>query len=302
MLLCATIVLAVFLIADLSADRQEHKYPLLASRLFQDKTAYNDVNFQPLRDQVKSYLAKANVDHSFYFEYLFTGSTIRDGDSNQLVGASLMKIPIVMDLYKAVEENKISLSKEVTVPSGALNSNDTKYGNLAHLKPGQKVRLDTAAKITLSESDNTAAYTIFNATQGLLPASDQSLNNLDIETQAGDSNKGPLVLISSRSYNSVLQCLYFSCFLNEKDSQSILNYLTMDSDDNSRIRAGVPSNVLVARKLGSFSNITQSDCGIVYVPNKDYSLCILLNEDGPAADKHIKDLSAMVYKYVNNLH
>ncbi len=300
--MCTTILLGAIYTYDQLSERQQHKFPLLASRLFQDKAAFNDVNFQPLRSQVKSYLANTHVDHSFYFEYLFTGSTIRDGDSNQLVGASLMKIPIVMDLYKAVEENKVSLDKQVTVPDNIINSNDSQYGNVSHLKSGDKIKLGDAAKIALSESDNTAAYTIFNATQGMLPSQDQSLNNLDIETQSGDSSKGPLVLISSRSYSSILQCLYFSCFLNEKDSQSILNYLTMDSTDNTRIRAGVPNNVQVARKLGSFGNITQSDCGIVYVPNKDYLLCVLMNENGQSADHHIKDLSAMVYKYVNGLN
>ena len=91
------------------------------------------------------------------------------------------------------------------------------------------------------------------------------------------------------------------CFLNFDDSQAILNDLTTDSNDNSRIRAGVPSNIPVARKIGSFSDLTQSDCGIIYVPDKNYLLCVMLDESGPAADKDIKNLSTMVYKYINSL-
>ena len=199
------------------------------------------------------------------------------------------------------EENKITLAKTVAVPSDAIQGNDPQYGNQAHLQAGQQISLSDAAKIALSESDNTAAYTIFNATQNLLPSADQSLNNLDIQTQAGNSSAGNFVYITSRSYSSILKCLYYSCFLNYHDSQTILSDLSANSTDNSRIRAGVPGNVVVARKVGSFSDITQSDCGVVYVMNKNYLLCIMMDENGPAADKDIKTLSQMVYNYISKL-
>src|SRR5579864_4281945 len=159
------------------------KYPLLASQVFLEPSVDTTVNFQPLRQNVQAYLAKLNIKHSFYFEYLSTGESIRDGEDNALVGASLMKIPIVMDLYKAAEEGKISLDKVVAVPSNVPNSSDQQYGNVENLQPGQEISLRNAAQLTLSDSDNTAAFTIFNAIQGLLPTSDQSLNNLDIQTQ-----------------------------------------------------------------------------------------------------------------------
>src|SRR5579872_2021372 len=143
---------------QLSAPNQ---YPLLANRIFLDTADDTTVNFQPLRSNVQAYLAKLNVKHSFYFEYLSTGSTIRDGEDTALVGASLMKIPIVMDLYKAVEEHKVSLNKQVTVPANVPDGNDPQYGNIDNLQTGQLISLQNAVQLTLSASDNTAAYTIF---------------------------------------------------------------------------------------------------------------------------------------------
>jgi len=286
---------------SLSSSGQS-RYPLLAQRLFQENPSDVVINFQPLRADIKSYLASVGVKHSFYFQYLFTGTTIRDGDSNLLVGASLMKIPIVMDLYKAVEEGKISLDKNVVVPSDVPGGDDKNFGNQENLKAGDQITLRKASEIALNESDNTAAYTVFEAIDGLLSTQDQALNNLDVELQDSTSADGPpYVMISSRSYASILSCLYFSCFLSLKDSQAVLNNLTNSPDDNG-LRGGVPQSVLVAHKIGSFSTITQSDCGIVYVPNRRYLLCIMMDEGTAGASQHIKKLSQMVYDYVNKLN
>lgn len=265
----------------------------------------NDVliNFEPLRKDIKNYLARTGLTHSFYFEYLFTGTNIRAGENNQLVGASLMKIPVVMDLYKAVEEGKINLDDTVTISKNmAPNLNENiEFGNVRKFKAGDQITLRELARIALAESDNTAAFTIFEKTKNLLAPEDQAINNLDVETRVGESNMGNYALIDARSYTTFLKCLYFSCFLSFDNSQEILNNL-IHSVDDTRIRAGVPKTVEVVHKIGSFSNITQSDCGIVYVPNRRYTLCIMLDADGPTASRHIKKVSEMVYDYVTKVN
>lgn len=282
-------------------DSSQGRYPLLAKRLFLENPGDVIIDFEPLRSDVKNYLASLGISYSFYFEYLFTGTSIRDGDNNRLVGASLMKIPIIMDLYKAVELGKISLDKSVAVPSDVVGGSDTRFGNQENLKPGDQITLRKAAKITLTESDNTAAYTVYKAIDGLLPAQDQAINNLDIELQVKDIVGESLAMISSRSYASILKCLYYSCFLSLDDSQTILNDLTNSADDN-RLHAGVPKMIEVAHKIGSFNAETQSDCGIVYVPNRRYVLCIMLDEDVTNAGRHIEELSKIIYDYVSTVN
>ena len=72
--------------------------------------------------------------------------------------------------------------------------------------------------------------------------------------------------------------------------------------DEQRIKAGLPDNIEVTQKIGSFSNITQSDCGIVYVPNRRYILCVMLDEEADKANQHIKVLSKKVYDYVSKVN
>jgi beta-lactamase class A len=291
-----SVVLGFLYVQTLQRSTASDKYPHLSRRLFIENPGAILINLQPLREQVRDYLTDTGLTYSFYFEYLFTGSDIRAGENNKLVGASLMKIPVVMDLYKAVEQGKITLDRQVTVSEAAVSS-DKEFGNQEHLKPGDKITLREAARIALIESDNTAAYIIFEATKDLLPPEDQAINNLDVETQIGETDQGKYALIGARSYSSFLRCLYFSCFLSVEHSEQILSDLSHSTDD-SRIRAGTPKEVEVIHKIGSFSDITQSDCGIVYLDTRRYMLCIMLDTDADTASKHIKKIAEMTYEYV----
>lgn len=297
-----SIVLGVLYLRERKpSDTKQEQYPLLSKRLFAENRSDIQLDLQPLRKEIKTYLANTGLTYSFYFEYLFTGTNIRAGENNKLVGASLMKIPIVMDLYRAVEKGKINLDDVVSVPANtdAAFGSDAQYGNKENLKPGSKISLREAAKVALVESDNTAAYTIFEATKDLLPPEEQAISNLDVETRMGQTDQGNYALIDARSYTSFLTCLYFSCFLSDEHSQAILQHLTSAADE-SRIPAGVPDHVQVAHKIGSFSDVTQSDCGIVYVPNRRYALCLMLDTDAKTASQHIQKVSELAYKYVTN--
>ncbi len=152
-----------------------------------------------------------------------------------------------------------------------------------------------AAKLALTESDNTAISAIIYSTRDLLKPDESVINSLDVSFQRDEKL---LLSISARSYGSFLKCLYFSCYVNKTDSQEILAYLS-ESKFNNRLRAGVPSDVLVAHKIGTYSNQTQSDCGIIYEPSRNYILCIMLFvEDNSAGNSHIANLSRITYDYI----
>lgn len=138
------------------------QYPLLAKRLFVDNPNDTFVNFVELRKQLNSYFSNNNISGSLYFEYLPTGTSIRiDGDKQQ-VGASLLKVPAAMELYKAAELGKIDLDQTVTIQQDWL---DDAYGDLYKKGAGYQLTLREAAKIMLENSDNTALNVISYHTQ-----------------------------------------------------------------------------------------------------------------------------------------
>lgn len=106
------------------------QYPYLAKRVQIDNPNQSIVNFTDLRLQIENEAKRHESEGnkiSLYFEYLPTGVSIETNSSAMTVGASLMKLPVVMNLYKAAELGRLSLDSKVALKGDWLNS---QYGTL----------------------------------------------------------------------------------------------------------------------------------------------------------------------------
>lgn len=299
----AVVILAYFQFFSLEKDNQpsngfSNKYPFLSKRLAAEEQNDVLINFQPLREEVKAYLSSINVPHSFYFEYLPSGVSLQDGEDNQLVGASLLKVPLVMNLYKAAEQGKIDLDKEQTITQIAPGS-DNVYTNQLNLKVGDKITLRKAAEYTMTHSDNTTALLIYNSLKGVLSPQDEVIKNLDIASKSELSNNVEYVYISAKAYSSILKCLYLSCYLDLDNSQEILGYLGK-SVQREYLASGIPKDIPIANKMGTAQDQIISDCGIIYVPNRPYLACLMLFTKTNGATQYFNKVSSMIYKYIRD--
>lgn len=280
------------------SDNGQTKYSLLAKRLFIDNPNDNIIDLADIRNDVRSYIetniGKENI--SVYFEYLPTGVSFDPGNENTFVAASLLKVPQVMNLYKAAELGKVDLDERVALKAEWL---DNDFGTLYTKGAGYKLSLREAARLAMVDSDNTAVAMIQQtliAGNSLQP-DEQAMNFIDTDYALTPENK---VLIGSGTYSSILKCLYFSCYLEPEHSQQLLEFMG-ESVATNRLRAGVPKEVKVAHKIGTFSQEVQSDCGIVYIPNRNYVLCVMIKKSDTEGSKHIANLSRMVYDYISGL-
>ncbi|HRJ91343.1 MAG TPA: serine hydrolase, partial [Candidatus Saccharibacteria bacterium] len=178
---------------------------------------------------------------------------------------------------------------------------DSNYGDLYKKGAGYKLSIHDLARITIEQSDNTA----LNGVQDIIKphVSTNSPNSaysaLDVEFT--DSSSTDLQL-SARSYTSFLKCLYFACYLSTDSSQEIMNYLTHSTEGKSnKLKKYLPNNVKIAHKIGVAGNMSQADCGVVYVPNRNYALCVMLEESEDRASEVIAQVSKKVYDYVDKL-
>lgn len=269
-------------------------YPLLSRRIFIENPNDTRINFSGLRKELNQYFKDNKLGGTLYFEYLPTGTSVRVNPSQEFRAASLIKTPVAMELYKAAEKNLVDLDKKRPLKQEWLNSD---YGELYKKGMGYELSLREAAKILLSESDNTALRMIIDATANL-QIEDRALGALDIEFS--QTSKNGEINIGTRSYASFFKCLYFACYNTKEHSQEILDYLTQSKFDN-RLTAGINNdkNIKIAHKIGVFNTQVQSDCGIVYVENKNYVLCIMLEgDDTPETNTHIAELSRRAYDFI----
>lgn len=279
------------------AERSSH-YDLLARRILVDNPSEIAIDFRILQTGLETYIAQNGLGDkaSLYFEYLPTGSSIGLNEDKVQVGASLLKLPLSVAVFKAAEQGKVNLDEKVALKQEWLNNG---YGDLYKRGEGYRISVREALSYALSKSDNTAALMLFNVVSRAQGTDRPNLLGF-IDANYKETNTHE-VLIDSRSYASILKCLYFSCFLNKDNSQEVLKYLA-DSESHERLELYMPTpHPRVAHKIGVFNEQTQSDCGIVYVPKRNYVLCIMVDGKDPQASKEIGRLSEIVYNYVSKI-
>ena len=295
----AVLLLIINIFWGISNSRNEQKsvskqkaYPLLSKRILANNPNDIIINFVPLRKKLEAKFGKLTVQKSFYFEYLPDGTSIKIGDDKELVAASLIKLPLIMNLYHAAELKRIDLDKKVTVTEGDI---DGGFGDFYKKGVGTQLTLREAAKITLEESDNTTAHVIFDAVNGKLKYDEESLARLDVDQTMEQGQ----AVISAKSYSSVLKSLYFSAYLNNQDSQEVLGYLS-NSIFTNRLTKFLPKSVPVAHKIGVFNTVwSESDCGIVYAVKRPYSICIMVGLPDDEASDFMAEVSKDVYDFVS---
>jgi beta-lactamase class A len=291
--------LTYWLVSSNDQKQIQDKYNYLSKRVLIENPNDIILNFSDLESQLESYAANklVNKKHSIYFEYLPTGTSVGINEQSELAGASLIKLPLAVNLYKAAEEGKINLDQPITIKEEWLNS---AYGELYKKGFGYQLTLRELAKIMLVDSDNTAASAIYATLEGAIPINEQLLSFIDINY---DINKDQSISLGSETYSSILKCLYFSCYLNKDSSQEILNLLTESTADNRLLRY-LPDDIVVAHKIGTYtppnSENIQSDCGIFYLKNRNYLLCVMVSGNDDSTDKIIGDISSLVHEFLAN--
>ena len=271
----------------LSLEDLSQKYPFLARRIVLENELDLMVNFMPLRKDLRVLAAPFGDSFAFYFEYLPTGTSIGVNEKAEVNPASLGKVPLAMAFYHDAENGGEKIDKVVEIKPEHIDQNS---GSLWKKGAGAKISFEDAIAVMLEESDNTAARLLAD----FVPADDYQnvYAGLDIDFPADRNNK-----ITAKGYSSILKALYFSSILNKEDSQNLLDFLSK-TEFKDKLVAGVPDNVKVAHKIGFWGDNLYSDCGIVYVPQRSYLLCMISKTKEDEAKERMKAVSKMVYDYV----
>lgn len=274
---------------------QKH-YPLLAKRIFLENP--NDIllNFTDLRARLNEYIKNQSHPIGIFFEYLPTGTSIGINQNGQFITASLLKIPIAMAAYKQISNGKIERNQLLTIKE---NHIDPFFGEGHKRKIGSQISMEEALHDMIVLSDNTAKNAILEQLSfgSLIDIAD----SLDIPL----SKDNLFDTITPKNYSSILRSLYFAAYLSYEDSEKLLKLLT-ETPFKDKLSAGVPDNIPIAHKIGVFEidgkedqNVF-SDCGIVYIPNRAYILCVMTASDEKSAQQSMSAISKMIYDYIIN--
>jgi len=280
---------------DYRHHKMQTKYNLLSSRVANTRLNQPIISFNELKTKIGGYYYShlRNLKTSVYFEYLPTGTSIGFNENQEMIGASLLKLPVAMNLYKLAEEKKVNLDEKITIKPEWLNDFS---GNLFKKGAGYQISLRDLTAIMLKDSDNTAEVAVFETMKNRLSL-ETFFDFIDLDYKI---NKDDTLQIGSHSYSSILKCLYFACYINKDHSQELLKFLT-ESSFKRRLLLYINDDVTLANKWGIFLDKVQSYCVIFYLPNNNYILCVMVEGEDKIASRHIGNISQITYEYMKKV-
>lgn len=239
-------------------------------------------------------------DYSFYFRDFNTGLWFGDNEDSVFFPASLFKLPIAIAVYKQGENDATFLSRQVMYTKEIATKNDSNNLNAdSGLSIGKSYTVSYLVEKMIVDSDN-------GAKDMLLTVIDKKY--IDSLFKVASSLEPKVVqanAVSSRQYAFFLRMLYGSSYLNEANSELLLEMLTR-STFNDGLVGGLPAGVVVAHKFGVYDfpddegkeSVELHDCGIIYHPTHPYVLCFLTKgKDVESLFSVISEVSKMVYQY-----
>lgn len=268
-------------------------------------------NYQPpnlesitkLNTDVNTYIAQAQTQQrasfiSVYFRDLNNGPWLGINEHEDYSPASLLKVPVMIAVLKKAETEPAILNRVIFFkgnPDLGVNPN-IKDGE--GLIKGKSYKVDDLLYRMIAYSDNDAMQLLLDLVSVNMFANVLTDLGMNIANKSAADD-----FISVKDYSSFFRVLYNGTYLNRDMSEKALSLLSQ-STFKSGLCAGVPAGTLVAHKFGERAYEEQGirqlhDCGIVYVANKPYLLCVMTRgKEFAALESIIADISRIVYNDV----
>lgn len=288
-----------------NSDKYSYINPLIGSV----SAPATDVGiYSDLKNEIASYLKteKKNGNlyaYSFYFRDFNSGLWFGSNESKDFFPASLFKLPIAIAAYRQAEDDPSFLGRQVVYTKELAERNRLIQTNSqSTLTIGQSYSVENLIATMLTASDNGAK----DAVLSVLNIS--YIEQLFSIVSLVDPKTTKTFSVSSAKYALFLRILYGSSYLNEEHSEHILSLLTK-SDFKDGMVAGIPANIAVAHKFGTYefeetingvlTNTSQlHDCGVVYHKEKPYLFCFMTKgKNDQILFDVISHVSSLVYSY-----
>lgn len=266
--------------------RQEEQERL--KREQQEEEEKRQQEMQELQAMLEEMLAGfSDGEWAIYLKDL-TGGGSFDINSHQMESASLIKLYIMGAVWQAVEEGTLSYTpqiQELLTQMITVSDNESSNRLVEALSPDGS-----------SHAEGRAVVNGFAASNGFADTN-----------QGRDLKDHRDVEPIEKNYTSAKDCglflenVYGAACVSPEASAQMLELLKAQQR-REKIPAGLPEGVVTANKTGEVSTM-EHDAAIVYGPGRDYILCIMSVNltDTQAARQHIRELSAAVYQYFQNL-
>jgi beta-lactamase class A len=244
---------------------------------------------QTLEEKLQPIVAKHKGKIAIAVKHLETGETYYLHENDVMPTASLIKLPIMVETFRLVEEgkhtfdHKITLKKEDMVPGAGVLTDS--------FSPGATFTLIDAVRLMITVSDNTATNLVLDTIT--IPATNVTMKKLGFpETRINSkvyrggvstvdperSKKYGLGSTTAKEMIGLLELIGTKKVVSEKACDEMLSILKKNQDSELIVR-NLPPGAVFAHKTGAVS-AARTEAGLLYVKNKPtIAICILTNEN-----------------------
>jgi beta-lactamase class A len=245
---------------------------------------------------------------SVYFRDLANGPWFGIDEDATFSPASLLKVPVMLAIYKEAEITPELLNMSIPFDPSRLVPRQSGNQFLPdEYRPKEKLEVDVEYSVEelmnrmISYSDNDA----FDTLMYVIPVDAIQKVHTDLGLIFPDNNT-PEDYVTVKSYASLFRVLYNSSYLTRDYSSEALSFMA-DTTFDLGISGGVPKDVKVANKFGVryINNGQESfqlhDCGIIYYSDNPYLLCVMTQgKEIEGLGESISTISKVVYEGISS--
>lgn len=222
-----------------------------------------------LKEKIQKLVKEQKGNYGISFKDLKTGNYFGINQEMMMTAASVNKVPIIAVLYSLENKGKINFNDQVTLQKEDLQDYGT--GSLRYQKPGGTYSIKTLAKLTLQQSDNTAAHILAN-----------KIGEEVIQSTINSWGLKQTDIINNQTSSSDMQRLFEKIYryeiTTEGKTREFLSFMT-ETENEDRLPADLPSSASVIHKTGDGVGFIH-DVGIIRVKGHTFFLGVLTSDIG----------------------
>lgn len=222
-----------------------------------------------LERQTKDTVAKKKGSYGVSHFDLTSKKGYGINQDEMFTAASINKLPIIAALYYLENRGKIDFDEQITLSENDIQDYGT--GSLRYAELGTTYTLKTLAKLSLKQSDNTAAHILANKIGVATIQSTIEIFGL-VQTDIDNNQTSP------SDMTLLLQKIWENQITTPAKTKELLSFMN-DTDIEDRIPADLPSGTVVYHKTGdAVGNL--HDVGIIKNGDDIFILSILTSDIG----------------------
>lgn len=277
---------------ELSLNGAELKKPAMV-------TLKEGMELTDLESQIRNLMPMYPTVHPSVFVWDYENGNYADINASETFSAaSIIKIPVLLQLFRSIERNQVSLYDEMPLTEYYRSEGS---GDLQFRAANSTYTLDQLARVMITHSDNSATNMIMSKI-GAMTDVNQGIRDWGLKQTQVNNWLPDLTGTNYTTARDLARMLYNienPEFLSPESKDKIFDYMG-HVKNNRLIQAGLGSGATFLHKTGDIGKML-GDAGIVTTPNgKKYIVVVLANRpyNSPVGKDFIVKASEIIYNYM----